>query len=377
MKVDKVRLGDAATFINGFAFKPTQWSTKGKEIIRIQNLTGSSSDVNYFNGVIDDKYLVKRGDLLVSWSATLGVYEWQRADAVLNQHIFKVQLDKRKIDKKFFKYLLKSKLNDLEGQVHGATMKHITKKKFDDVIISLPPLVAQKDIATILENADSLIGKDQQLLQKYDNLMQSIFYDMFGDPFKNQRNWPTKNLGDVCHTIKDGPHVSPKYTQEGMPFISVNNIINGFWDLRNVKYISNEDYEVYKKRCNPEFGDVLYTKGGTTGFAKYIDINLKFINWVHLAVLKYDRDILNGRFLEAMLNTSFCYHQSQRLTRGIANRDLVLGEMKKINLFLPPLRLQEIFCERMEGILSQKVKVETACILSDRLFATLMNQFFS
>ena len=86
-----VKLKEVADFINGRAFKPEEWGDQGLPIIRIQNLTGSSRVLNYYSGVVDEKYLVKRGDILISWSASLGVYIWEGDDAILNQHIFKVE----------------------------------------------------------------------------------------------------------------------------------------------------------------------------------------------------------------------------------------------------------------------------------------------
>ena len=66
---------------------------------------------------------------------------------------------------------------------------------------------------------------------------------------------------------------------------------------------------------------MLYSKGGTTGIAKLIDIDEEFANWVHVAVLKFDKSKLNGIFFENMLNGDYCFEQSQRLTKGIANRE--------------------------------------------------------
>src|SRR5690606_35316717 len=98
-----LKLGDSATFVNGYAFKPTQWSDNGSEIIRIANITGSNTKVNYFEGEIHEKYKVSKGDILISWSATLGIFEWDKEPGWLNQHIFKVVFDKEKFDKRFFK----------------------------------------------------------------------------------------------------------------------------------------------------------------------------------------------------------------------------------------------------------------------------------
>ena len=138
-----IKLGEAATFINGYHFKPSDWSTKGLEIIRIQNLTGSSNETNFFEGELNSKYSVVNGDLLISWSATLGVFEWNTGNAWLNQHIFKVVFNKKEFDKRFFKHLISQVLSEMNRQVHGSTMKHITKDRFDNIKIPYPPLETQ------------------------------------------------------------------------------------------------------------------------------------------------------------------------------------------------------------------------------------------
>lgn len=375
-KINFKKLGEIATFINGYAFKSKDWSTQGLPIIRIQNLNNDSAPFNYFNSEIDEKYLVKKGDILISWSGSIGIYEWQSSDAVLNQHIFKVSFNKGEIDKTYFKYIVKTSLNRALQYVHGSTMKHITKKYFDQIPVPVPDIKTQKDIANILELSEKLIDKRKLQIQLLSSLAQSVFSEMFGDLKTNKFNWPIAELGEVCPFIKDGPHVSPNYTSAGVPFISVNNIIKDKWDFENVKYISEEDYEKFAKRCKPEKGDILYTKGGTTGFAKYIDIDANFINWVHLAVLKYDKTVMDGIFLTEMLNSHFCYVQSQRYTRGIANRDLVLGQMKKIKVLVPPLSKQKEFVAIIKEIKRKRVLLERSLVQLEQNFGNLMQQAF-
>ena len=99
---------------------------------------------------------------------------------------------------------------------------------------------------------------------------------------------------------------------------------------------------------------MLYSKGGTTGIAKLVDVDIEFANWVHVAVLKFD-DSLNGVFFENMLNCNYCYDQSQRLTKGIANRDLVLSAMAQIKMYKPPLELQEQFATFVEQVNKSKL----------------------
>ena len=240
----------------------------------------------------------------------------------------------------------------------------------------MPAITTQKRIAEILDAADALRRKDQELLHKYEELAQAIFIDMFGDPVKNEKGWEVKTIGDVCYSVKDGPHVSPKYTKTGIPFISVNNIINGVIDISNCKYISQEDFEIYSKKGKPEKHDILYTKGGTTGFAKRVDVDFEFSQWVHVALLKFNHDIINSAFFEYMLNNSFCYNQSQLRTKGIANRDLVLGEMKKIQILLPPIQKQREFESKI--LLLEKARKGNfeSIDRSSSLFDSLLQQAF-
>ena len=180
--MDLIRLGDIATYINGYAFKPKDWREKGIPIIRIQNLNDPNKEYNYFDGEIDSKYLVNEGDILISWSASIGVYEWRGQQGVLNQQIFKVDLNKIKIDKKNFKYIVSIALNRSLQYMHGSTMKHITKQNFDNILIPVPLFDQQIKIANILDQAQELIDKRKAQIEALDELIQSGFYDMFGDP---------------------------------------------------------------------------------------------------------------------------------------------------------------------------------------------------
>ena len=157
--------------------------------------------------------------------------------------------------------------------------------------------------------------------------------------------WRESTIGKECYYIKDGPHKSPPYVEDGtgIPFISTRNVVNcdGI-DWSTAKYISESDYEECIKKCKPEEGDILYSKGGTTGIAKLVDTDRRFANWVHVAVLKFGEQ-LNGRFFERMLNMDYCYQQSQRLTKGIANRDFVLSAIAQVRIFVPPIERQQQF----------------------------------
>ena len=152
--VEYKKLGDIATYINGYAFKPEDWGITGLPIIRIQNLTGSNEEFNYYEGDYPEKVEVNDGDVLISWSASLGVYLWNQGKAVLNQHIFRVEFDKLPIDKHFFMYAVQQKLDEMGGKAHGSTMRHIVKKDFDNTRIAFPDMEMQIAFSRIASQSD-------------------------------------------------------------------------------------------------------------------------------------------------------------------------------------------------------------------------------
>jgi len=154
-----------ARFINGAAFKPSDWGDHGKPIIRIAQLTGGDFD-NFFKGNVNPRYEIHDGDLLFSWSATLDSFEWNRGPALLNQHIFKVEPRKGTFQR-FLYYSLKhysSIWADLDA--HGSTMRHIKKESLSNKIW-LPEFDTQVAVANFLDREtariDELIEKKQRL----------------------------------------------------------------------------------------------------------------------------------------------------------------------------------------------------------------------
>lgn len=172
----KVKLGDVATYINGYAFKPEDWSSEGVPIIRIQNLTGNAYQINHYNGKYPEKYEVNEGDVLISWSASLGVYVWHGETAVLNQHIFKVVFDKVKVSKSYFVHQIGEILKRAGDETHGATMKHLTKKVFENLPFQLPSYEKQSEIAANLDKLDHLINSNRKQLDLLDQLVKSRYF---------------------------------------------------------------------------------------------------------------------------------------------------------------------------------------------------------
>jgi type I restriction enzyme, S subunit len=390
-----VDLPEVVFFQEGPGVRNNQYTNNGVKLLNVANLQDGQVILENTERYISEEeaygrykhFLADEGDLVIASSGIKVEYFDKKMGFIKKEHLplcmntstirFK-SLNQSVLDIRYFMYFLKSIYfkKQLFRLITGSAQLNFGPSHLKKIKVILPDISSQIRIVELLDKAQLLIDNRKAQIEALDQLTQSVFLEMFGDLKNNKFKWKIAKLGEVCPFIKDGPHVSPNYTDKGVPFISVNNIIKDKWDFTNVKYISESDYETFAKRCKPEKGDILYTKGGTTGFAKYIDIDTKFINWVHLAVLKYDKKILNGIFLTHMLNSHSCYVQSQKYTRGIANRDLVLGQMKKIKVMVPPLEEQEKFEKIIMKINEQKENFESNLFNIENNYNSIMQLAF-
>lgn len=324
---------------------------------------------------------VSEGDLLMTIVGTIGrvaIVPEELKGICLQRSVAVIKPKREVVNNRYLMYQLQNMRPFLEKEARGVAQKGIYLKQVSQLDIKLPELEHQMQIVKVLDKASKLIFLRRQQLAKLDELVKARFVEMFGEPSSNPMGWLQTTVGAECYYIKDGPHKSLTDVgmENGYPFISVRNIVNGYIDFSTAKYISEADYKDAIKKCCPEKGDILYSKGGTTGIAKLVDIDIKFANWVHLAVLKFNHNEFNGSFFEKMLNCDYCYKQSQMLTKGIANRDLVLSAMAQIKIYKPPILLQNQFAAFVERIDQQKQTVQQSLEKLEVMKKALMQEYF-
>lgn len=178
-------IGDSMRLINGRAFKPEDWTDRGLPIVRIQNLNDSASRFNYFSGPVEDRYRIEAGDLLFAWSGTtgtsFGARVWKGPVAVLNQHIFKVIPDQKKLTASYAFLVLRKVQEEIEKQAHGfkASFVHVRRSDLIRVRLPVPPTkVEQEAIADALGDADVLIESLERLLAKKRQLKQGAMQEL-------------------------------------------------------------------------------------------------------------------------------------------------------------------------------------------------------
>ena len=382
------RLGDLCDVLNGYAFKSEQYVDSGVRIVRIANVQkGYIEDFAPVFYPIDNseykKYELKEEDLLLSLTGNVGrvaLLQKEFLPAALNQRVACLRIkDETILCKSFLFNFLNSDYfeNKCIESSKGVAQKNMSTEWLKEYDIPLFSIDKQEEISNELDTISSLVSLRKQQLSKLDELVKSRFIEMFGDPVQNPMGWTETTIGKECYYIKDGPHKSLDDLGEGngYPFISVRNIVNGYIDFSTARYISEKDYFESIKKCHPQKGDILYSKGGTTGIAKLVDIDVEFANWVHVAVLKFDKT-LDGVFFENMLNSDYCYTQSQKLTKGIANRDLVLSAMAQIRFYKPPLHLQQQFAAFVKQTDKSKFEIQQSLEKLETLKKALMQKYF-
>ena len=344
------KLGDIATYINGYAFKPQDWSDEGIPIIRIQDLTGNSYQANRYNGEYASKYEVNDGDVLISWSASLGVYVWHGEKAVLNQHIFKVVFDKERISKDFFVHQVGLILENAASDAHGATMKHLTKPVFDALPFYLPPYEKQCEIAEVLDKVTSLISLRKQQLAKLDELVKVRFVELFYG-----QGYPVLKWKDVFDTTT-GKLDSNAAVENGIyPFFTCSKEV-----LRIDKYAFEQKALLLAGNNAAGKYDVKYYNGKFNAYQRTYVLGLKE-NWSY-------------RLFQYQLEDKLEYLQRQSL--GGLTKYLTLKILGDLGFIIPPKDRQDEFDAFVERVDQQKQTVQQSLEKLKLMKKALMQEYF-
>jgi type I restriction enzyme S subunit len=279
-------VGEIGAYLNGFAFKPTQWGDKGLPIIRIQNLNDRTKPFNFYDGEVPQKYRICDGDILISWSASLGTYRWNRGDAWLNQHIFKATPNLREVSDEFFYWVMVHGIERIAGNARGSTMKHVTGKEFANSQVALPPIPEQKKIAHILSSVQRAIEAQERIIQTTTELKKTLMHKLFteglrGEPQKQTEigpipeSWEVVKLGELA-TIERGkfshrPRNEPRFYGGEYPFVQTGDVSNCDGYVRSYTQTLNEDGLAISKMFPA--GTILITIAANIGFTGILEFD--------------------------------------------------------------------------------------------------------
>ena len=366
-----ITLGEVGTYINGYAFKPSDWGTSGLPIIRIQNLTNQNTVPNYFDGPYNSKFEVNKGDILIAWSGSLGIHIWQKNKALLNQHIFRVEFNKCDIDKMYFYYAVKYNIHKMLHLTHGATMRHIIKSDFEQIIIPYPRLEIQVKISKVLNYLDQNIINYKNILIKLELLIKSRFVEMFGDPNASRTKYKLVPIHMVTDCMVPGRDKPKSFTGE-IPWITINDLnINGYTNKSKLGLgLTIDEVKEVNRKCVPQ-GSVLMSCVGNLGLCSIASVDVVINQQLH----SYQcNEFINNLYLMYYLSFKNTYMNK------IASSTTVLYMNKNacnnIPVLLPPIELQISFAKYLNQINKLKSDVQKSIDETQLLMDSLMQEYF-
>ena len=230
----------------------------------------------------------------------------------------------------------------LEKYFSGATIPHIYFRDYQNEQLPLPNLEEQAKIANVFVRIDCFIKKEKEQLINLDKLVKSRFIEMFGDIVLNDKHHGQYILNDVCVKITDGTHDTPKRIENGYLFLTGKNIRANGIIYDEIEYVSEEVHKEIYKRCNPEYGDVLYTNIGVNYGTACLNNRTDEFSMKNIALLKPNKKILNSYYLWYCLNLmrNFILEKNQA---GGAQTFMGLATIKNIKIQVPSIELQNQF----------------------------------
>ena len=337
-------------------------------------MTGNSYDLGFYNGKYPKKIEINDGDVLISWSASLGVYVWNGGKALLNQHIFKVKFDKVDIDKSYFVYAVRYKLNDMGKKTHGATMKHIVKRDFDATEIPYPPLKKQIEIAINLDKVLMVIKERKRELKLLDELIKARFVEMFGDPRSNPFGFEKKRLKDTCKVITGNTpsRAIEEYYGDYIEGIKTDNIVSGILNPTQATESLSEKGMNVGRTVEKDSILMACIAGSIASIGRVCitDRTVAFNQQIN-AVVPEQYNIL---FLYVLFQMSKDYlvEDINMALKGILSK----SKLEEKEFIIPPMDLQEQFSDFVKQVDKSKVAVQKALDETQILFDSLMQKYF-
>lgn len=315
--------------------------------------------------------------LIALTGATTGKIGFLTFEACANQSVTGILPSKRHFPK-FLYYYLNSIRDRVLNDAYGGAQPHISQGYVKNLKIPLPPLDSQKRIATILDKADELRQNDKRILEKYEQLVQSVFLDMFGDPVNNPKGWKVMTGNQYCDSISVGVVVRPAsyYVKIGVPALRSMNIRPNRIQLKDLVYFSAEDNKNILSKSIIKENDVLIVRTGQPGTAAVVPRSLDGSNCIDLIITRPNKTILNSFYFSHFFNTSGGKQLVLGSQRGQIQKHFNIGEVRKSKIPVPPLNLQNKFALIIKQIEKQKDLTEKSSIKSEELFQSLIQRAF-
>lgn len=350
--------------------------------IQIDDLR-NDDDIKYTN---DTKgTFVEERDIVIAWDGANAGTIGYGLTGLIGSTLARLHIRTKDVFPEYLGRFLQSKFNEIRDNCTGATIPHVSKNHLVSIQVPIPSLATQKHISRVLEQADQLRKQAQQMESELNQLAQSLFLEMFGDPIENTKKWQTASIGDISPQkgeIVDGPFGSSLkpncYVESGVRVIRNYNIKPGRFDDSEYKFVTQEKYEEIK-RSNVIPGDILISTKGTVG-------NLCICPELQGSSVLSASGTVRWRMTNKDWVSSFIVFQAQmpsyqayiaRSTGGAVQKYLNLSGIRDLKLIAPPYDLQRAFVRKLDEVAASKRTLASNAANLNMLFQSLMQRAFN
>ena len=321
--------------------------------------------------------LIPQGTLIIPTRMALGKAAISTMDMAINQDL-KAVIPASSLDVRYLLWYFIAHSQKIDAMGKGATVKGITLDQLRKLKLPLPPLLEQRRIAAILDKAEALRTKRREAIAKLDQLLQSVFLEMFGDPVENPHKLPIEPLAALIE--KDRPItygiLKPGVdTVDGIPYIKV-------MDMRDGKILENQlkrtslDIDAEYKRSKLKAGDILLSIRGHVGRLAKVPKGLDGANITQdTARLSISSNCESLFILQALAMPAVQRHMAI-FTRGAAIKGINLKDVREIPLPVPSISAQKVFAEISKKVAKQRDFFEQQLLQSNLMHKSLKKSFF-
>ena len=334
----------------------------------------------YYSGDYKSEFLIKNGDALIGMDGQFNLACWRGGPALLNQRVCKIKATDERLDQSYLLRVLPLALKEIEDRTPFVTVKHLSVKSLREIEISLPPLSEQRRIAAILDKADALRAKRRETIAKLDQLLKSVFLEMFGDA--TVATTSVAELAPSAGAIRTGPFGSQllhsEFVEHGIAVLGIDNAVTNAFAWAKPRFITTEKYsQLSRYRVNP--GDVLITIMGTCGRCAVVPDDMPTaINTKHLCCISLDRTRCEPEFLHSyFLLHPIARNYLESRAKGAIMAGLNMGIIKELPVVLPSLEKQRHFVSIKRALGRQIEQTQAQENRFDELFAGLQQNAFA
>ena len=344
-------------------------------LVRIRDVKRGYSET-YYSGDYPKEYVLASGDLLVGMDGEFNIARWKCDGALLNQRVCKL-IAKKGTNEEYLRFAMTKALKEIERRTAFVTVKHLSAKELNKLQLSVPDLSKQNRVAEILSRLEKVIDFRRQELQKLDNLIKARFVEMFENKTEYDQ-FRLEEIADIVSGITKGRKTKCGELRE-VPYMAVSNVKDGYIDWTTVKTILATEDEIIQYKLLPD--DVLMTEGGDPdklGRGAIISLPPKdCIHQNHIFRVRLDETRILPRYFSAYLQSPQAktyFLRAAKQTTGIAS--INMRQLRGLPTIVPPIEQQLKYVSFSEQVDKSKVEVQKALDETQKLFDSLMQQYF-